>query len=252
MKILNYFNTTKEEVEAKKFNIIIGISLGNKYFSNKENVKEFILWALENSVNDVVVLIPDKIHTINYEIRSGYSKEKAERATHKKSADTKKMVEEMTATLSEKDRARIAILTWEDIENDPNYPDRMARKINNLVNEIKNQKINFKNSVSLSELLKIFEKESDLFMRIVGMLSYRGPVQIADILDEKVLSILMFNLSMLSKNCAIYLSAISQTEMFSIFALFSNLSSPVSAAPRLSPVMCPTSVRFITQFTLIS
>src|SRR3989338_7282345 len=81
------------------------------------------------------------------------------------------------------------------IENDPNYPDRMARKINNLVNEIKNQKINFKNSVSLSELLKIFEKESDLFMRIVGMLSYRGPVQIADILDEKVLSILMFNLS---------------------------------------------------------
>ncbi len=134
MKILNYFNTTKEEVEAKKFNIIIGISLGNKYFSNKENVKEFILWALENSVNDVVVLIPDKIHTINYEIRSGYSKEKAERATHKKSADTKKMVEEMTATLSEKDRARIAILTWEDIENDPNYQKRK----NILYREFKN------------------------------------------------------------------------------------------------------------------
>ncbi len=33
MRIIKYLGTSKEEVEAKKFNIWIGISLGNKYFN---------------------------------------------------------------------------------------------------------------------------------------------------------------------------------------------------------------------------
>lgn len=124
MEISNYFNTTKEEVGTKKFNIFVGISLGNKYFSHKENTTTFILWALENSVNDIVVLIPDKIHTVNYEVRNGYSKEKAERAMHRKSDETKKMVDEIVSALDEKERERVAILTWKDIENDSDYQNR--------------------------------------------------------------------------------------------------------------------------------
>lgn len=124
MRIPNYFNTTKEEVETKKFNIFVGISLGNKYFSDKENIKEFILWALENSITDIVVLIPDKIHTVNYEVRNGYSKERAERAIYRKSTETKKMVDEIVSALDEKKRERVAILTWKDIENDTDYQNR--------------------------------------------------------------------------------------------------------------------------------
>ena len=134
MRISNYFNTTKEEVKTKRFNIWVGVSLGNKYFSNKENTKAFISWALENSTNDVVVLIPDKIHAVNYEVRSGYSKERAERVVNRKSDEIKKMIEEILATFDENDRKRVSILTWKDIENDTDYQNRK----NILYREFKN------------------------------------------------------------------------------------------------------------------
>lgn len=61
-----YINTVKGEVSLRKFNIFIGISLGNKFFSRK-NLSEYISWALENTREEVVVLIADDLHAINYD-----------------------------------------------------------------------------------------------------------------------------------------------------------------------------------------
>lgn len=124
MRIASCLNTTIEDIKAKKFNIFLGISLGNKYFTEKENTREFISWALDNSKNDVVVLIPDKIHMVNYEVRSGYSQEKANRTVLRKSKEIKKLIEEIITTLSEAEKNRVAVLTWENIENDSDYQNR--------------------------------------------------------------------------------------------------------------------------------
>ena len=70
MIIKNYLNTTKEEVESKKYNVWIGISLGNKLFTS-ENIKEYILWALDNTKEDVLVVIGDGLHAINLEVLDG-------------------------------------------------------------------------------------------------------------------------------------------------------------------------------------
>ncbi|MBI4160067.1 tRNA-dependent cyclodipeptide synthase, partial [Candidatus Wolfebacteria bacterium] len=70
------------------------------------------------------VLIPDKIHVVNYEARNSYSKERAERAMYRKSDETKKMVEEIISSFNEKRRERVAVLTWKDIENDNDYQNR--------------------------------------------------------------------------------------------------------------------------------
>ncbi len=134
MRIVNCLNTTIEDIKTKKFNIFVGISLGNKYFAEKENIKEFIFWALDNSKNDVVVLIPDKIHAVNYEVRSSYSQEKAARAVLRKSEETKKRIEEVLATFNELEKNRVVILTWDGIENDPDYQNRK----NILYREFKN------------------------------------------------------------------------------------------------------------------
>ena len=66
MIIKNYLGTTKEEVDSKKFNICIGVSLGNKRFT-KENIKKYIIWALDKTKEDILILIPDRIHAINVE-----------------------------------------------------------------------------------------------------------------------------------------------------------------------------------------
>jgi len=64
MRIVTYLNTTEEEIFAKKFNIVVGISLGNKDFK-RELVRSYLLWAIENTKEKVLVLIPDKIHSVN-------------------------------------------------------------------------------------------------------------------------------------------------------------------------------------------
>jgi len=45
MNIKKYIATNKKEVESKVFNIYIGISIRNKYFTS-ENIKKYIDWAL--------------------------------------------------------------------------------------------------------------------------------------------------------------------------------------------------------------
>jgi len=115
MRIATYLNTNEADLQSKKFNIFIGISLGNKYFS-EENIKDYLLWALENTKEKVAILIPDKIHSINYEIKSGYSKDRAEKLAFREGEKIREMVENILAKLSSKKRALVDILKWENIQ----------------------------------------------------------------------------------------------------------------------------------------
>lgn len=114
MEIRQYLNTTSEAVQLKKFNIWIGISLGNKYFS-RENIEKYLKWSLENTKEKVAILIPDKIHAINYEIKSKYSKDRALRVALRKGENVKILVNEIISKLNTK--ASVEILKWADIED---------------------------------------------------------------------------------------------------------------------------------------
>ncbi len=83
----------------------------------------------------------------------------------------------------------------DNMEKDSTYPDRMADKVYSLAGQITNQKITLDHSLPLPETLAFFETESVLFFKMVGMLSYRGPIPIADILNEKVLKIIKTRLT---------------------------------------------------------
>jgi tRNA-dependent cyclodipeptide synthase len=117
MRINTYFNVTKEEIKQKKFNVVIGISIGNKYFT-KNNVCEYILWAIKNTKEKVAIIIPDKIHALNYEIRSGYKKERAQRKAIREGEKIEKMVDEILSEIPKEYHAVCKILKWEDIETD--------------------------------------------------------------------------------------------------------------------------------------
>ena len=80
MEVKEYFNTTKEEIESKKHNIVIPICLGNKFFANKgilnENVKKYLDWSLKHTKDKVLFTIIDKIQDTNYFVRNKGSNEK--------------------------------------------------------------------------------------------------------------------------------------------------------------------------------
>ncbi len=119
-RIKKCLNSTEKEIRNKKYNIFLGISLGNKYFT-KENLREYLLWALKNTKEKVAILIVDKIHAINYEIRRGYSKDRALSVALRHGEETRKMVREIINTLSKEMQNKIEVVKWQVVEQNTAY-----------------------------------------------------------------------------------------------------------------------------------
>jgi tRNA-dependent cyclodipeptide synthase len=116
MRIQTYLNTTKEEVEAKRHNIWIGVSLGNRYFT-KANIRKYIEWALKNTKDDVLVAIIDDIHAINFEVFDKRSKDSSLRRARRKGDVKAVEIQEIIRELPEKDKPRVHIARWTDLIN---------------------------------------------------------------------------------------------------------------------------------------
>jgi tRNA-dependent cyclodipeptide synthase len=138
-----YLNTTKKEVSSKRFNVFIGISLGNTFFSRK-NMGEYILWAVENSREDVVVLIADDIHSINYKVLNGLGEKEALEKARLLGKEKEGMVKGIVSCLGLGDKVRV--LHWGDI-----LSKEYVRKVGLTFKEFKENK-DFK-----SKILKIGE-----------------------------------------------------------------------------------------------
>ncbi len=176
MRIVKYLNTTKEEVEARKFNIWIGISLGNKRFT-KEAIKQYIIWALEHTKEDVLVVIGDQLHAINLEILDEYPRLRAINTTlrkgDEKESETKEILSELSpeeaklvkvvrfahATTSKYNHYRLEVLRQE-FKNNPNFHDWVISAVK------ENKKSASKNLApeQLDKLAEYFLQEIPLYL----------------------------------------------------------------------------------------
>lgn len=129
MMIKTYLNCTKQEIQSKKFNIFVGISLGNKYFT-KENIKKYILWALENTKDDVLVLIADKNHAVNYEVLNDYNQDRALQVALRKGIETEESVKKIVRGLPKEKHHLIKICRWEDARKSLYYQDKIKIFLN--------------------------------------------------------------------------------------------------------------------------
>ena len=87
------------------------------------------------------------------------------------------------------------------IQVEPMYPDKIAKHIFSLSQKIKKQRIQniqIKNK-SLQQLVALFKKEQRLFLEMIGFMSYRGSVQMSDVLREKIETILNYRLAEIGK-----------------------------------------------------
>lgn len=118
-KISKVKGASKTEVTGKKFNIFIPISLGNKWFT-KEHLKEYILWGLKNTKEDIVIVVADKLHRINFEVRNKYNPERAMERAMKVGNEKITMVKNIISTFPKYQQDKISLLRWEEIET-PRY-----------------------------------------------------------------------------------------------------------------------------------
>jgi hypothetical protein len=56
MKIASYLGVSQKEVEKKTFNILIGVSIGNKLFT-KDLFESYLLWANRYTKEKILILI---------------------------------------------------------------------------------------------------------------------------------------------------------------------------------------------------
>ncbi|MDO8655525.1 MAG: tRNA-dependent cyclodipeptide synthase [bacterium] len=147
MRITNYFNTNKEELEAKRFNIIFGVSLGNKYFS-RDTIADYLHWALSNTKERVAILIPDKIHSINYQVRNDYGEERANQLATREGEKARLLIQEILGEFTDKECSLVSVLKWEEIETD-----RFKSRVNILRRE-------FRESTKFRELVLAIVREN--------------------------------------------------------------------------------------------
>jgi len=115
----------QEALENKEYNICVGISLGNKWFTPK-NIVGLIEWSLEHTKEHVVVCPADDIHAINLEVRSRKSKSKSLELARKMSEELMIAVkEEVKNRLSEEQSAKIVYATWSDVV-DEKYKEKVS------------------------------------------------------------------------------------------------------------------------------
>ena len=77
---------------------------------------------------------------------------------------------------------------------DKNYPHKISDNIFEIVENIKKQSINIDSVDGLEKLIKALEAESKHFFKLIGYISYRGAVQMCDVLEEKMYNVINFKL----------------------------------------------------------
>ncbi len=127
MKIYSVVGADEEEIYEKRFNIYLGVSLGNKWFT-KDNIMEHLEFALKYTREKVGVVIADKLHAINYQVRDRKSPERALKKALRIGDAKVKEIEEIIRVLPKEEQEKIDIIRWKDIENGEHY-ERFYKKI---------------------------------------------------------------------------------------------------------------------------
>lgn len=110
----------QESLTQKKYNIGVGISLGNKWYT-VDNIVAQVKWSLEYTNHHVIVYVADSIHAINIEIRKRVSHEKALKLSKQMGEDLLNDVKErIESTFSKEDIEKVHYATWDELV-DENY-----------------------------------------------------------------------------------------------------------------------------------
>lgn len=120
MKVRLIRGGSLDDLEAKKYNISIGISIGNKFYS-KENLNEYLKIALTFTKERVGFLIADSLHSINYVVKDDMSLIRAKKKAIRKGDEVMVLIKELIDELPLEERNKIDIIRWDDILSQKNY-----------------------------------------------------------------------------------------------------------------------------------
>ncbi len=114
MKIASLFNSTPEEIDSKKWNPYLGISINNKAFT-VEYLADYMNWATERAHERAAILIVDIIQHINNEVLDKKKPLGAIDKAFRKADEIRNLCDLATAALSPEKRCKLVVLEWTDL-----------------------------------------------------------------------------------------------------------------------------------------
>jgi len=120
MEVQEIHNITEKDIASKRNNILIAICLGNKFFLNKNNLREenvsgYLQWALRNTKEKVLILIADEIQITNRNVRNkGVTSETNLKRILEDGRIIKSQLKELIKKFSKEDQKEIEIIDWEE------------------------------------------------------------------------------------------------------------------------------------------
>lgn len=116
---------SKRDLEDKKYNIGVGVSIGNKWFTPK-NVLGLVQWSLKFTKERVVVYVADTIHAINVEVRRKRSRESSLKYAKQQGKTFLKNIKNvLEESMSPTELKKVLYATWDDIV-DEEYEQKIA------------------------------------------------------------------------------------------------------------------------------
>jgi len=120
MKLYRVRGGSLADLHARRYELGIGISVGNKWFT-AANVCDSINWALPRTRSKVIVYVADTLHRINLQVRNGYSEIRALNAAVKMGDRVLNEVQSFARERFTDDQLGLLhFITWNDIAT-PEY-----------------------------------------------------------------------------------------------------------------------------------
>lgn len=125
MNLYHIRGGSREDLENHKYNIGVGISIGNKWF-NVKNILELIEWALKYTRERVTVYVADSIHALNIEAREEKDPIKARDIALRKGSEILDAIKEKAnKTLAADEIRKIDFIHWDSLV-DSLYEEKLA------------------------------------------------------------------------------------------------------------------------------
>lgn len=106
---------TIEELYRKEYQIGVGISLGNKWFTI-DNITDLVHWSLQHTKDLVIIYVADYIHSINIEVRTGKSREKSIEVAERMGEEVLEQTRsKLLSVLSKDDFKRVVFAKWNEL-----------------------------------------------------------------------------------------------------------------------------------------
>lgn len=114
MRIASCFQTTVDEIDAKRWNPYLGISINKKTFS-REYLDAFLDWSLPRSSQKVAIVLVDVLQQINNQVFDRSKPATALEKAFRKADELRTLCQAAVDQLDSRNRDKVVLLEWPDI-----------------------------------------------------------------------------------------------------------------------------------------